>query len=268
MHGLQKRVPTLFIQNAGEDSTKIALTLTRARRKFAVRLTGGCGLMSAEDAEGLNALFVDAFEGFDGAFLFGGTRMLNRNDPRIIVPGITEVGVAIRAHCPNACFLGVVPRTCDLRLSEHGMVVADDLADPYFTIVHPDQDACVVVQEGVDKEATWDTEYQECFRIIDNLRTYAAWESVHVSYNGGGVTNREIRAAAASQLPVLLIAGSGRTTDALAEDESFLASHPTVRVADKRVPRDHPRSLRSVVREMGVVPAPLRIFHPSAQTGA
>lgn len=250
MVGLRPTAPFLYIQGKGDESTKVALHLTQAPEKMVVRLTGGCGFMLPEDAHGFETLFVEAFDGYRGAFLFGGTRMLRRDDPQVIVSGITEVPPLIRELCPDAKVLGVVPRTGDnLRPTEHGLVVADDPQESYFTIIHPNQDVVVVLQESVDRGVLWDAEYQECMRMTELLRTFAGFRSLLVSWNGGGVTEKEIVATAARGWPVLLIAGSGRKTDAYANDPAFLAAHPNVVVADRTT-----MSIRNELIRTGALP--------------
>ena len=45
-------IPSLYMQNKGEKSVKIALRLTSAPSRVVVRITGGCGNMSVNDAAG------------------------------------------------------------------------------------------------------------------------------------------------------------------------------------------------------------------------
>lgn len=245
-----RTAPSLWFQRQGELSTRVALELTRARDRCIIRFTGGCGHMSAGDADGLPDLFADAFQGFGGAILFGGTRMVRRDDPTVVVPGITEVPARIRARCPKVITLGVVPTNGAFRVSpDHGLVVSDDARDPYVTIVHPDQTHCVVVLVADQHAAPWDAEYEECLRITEHVRSFAGWRSLLVSFNGGEVTERELLATAHRGWPVLLIEDSGRTTERYARDASFLRMHPNVRTA----PRDAD-GIRRVLGELGVVP--------------
>ena len=241
--------PSLYIQNEGEESTNIALQLTRAKTQCVVRLTGGCGLMSVDDAKNLYDLFTDAFSGFDGAMLFGGTRMIKKDNVECIVPGITEIPPLIRHQCEDAVILGVVPKTADIDLSpKHGIVVHAEKDRPYITIVHPDQDICLIVQGSVDRHVCWETEFEECIRIMDRLRTFARWRSILVSYNGGTVTEKEILATALLGWPVILIAGSGRKTDEYANNKDFLKKYPHVIVVKKDV-----FSLRKKLVELGAL---------------
>jgi hypothetical protein len=204
--------------------------------------------MSVEDARGLYDLFAEAFNGYDGALLFGGTRMLSREDRTTIVPGITEIPPYLRAACPRMVTLGVIPRTQDLQLANEGMVVSDETGNPYFTIVHPRQDIVLVVQVSADSPEVWDAEFQECLHITKDLREYAAFKSILVSYNGGTVTEREILAVAEQNFPVILIRGSGRKTDEYATNEGFLRAHPNVKVAEKEA-----NSLRDCLAFFGAV---------------
>jgi hypothetical protein len=225
--------PSLYVKRRGEQTTKLELSITRAKQRHIVRLTGGCGYMSAGDTAGLYELFTKAFRGFEGAILFGGTRMLQKDDVEVIVPGITEIAPLIRQTCPGSVILGVVPKSEDLRLTQYGLVVSDEVRNDYLTIVHPEQDQCLIVQQSADEGVDWDAEWQECLRIIGDLRQFAQWQSVLVAYNGGSVTEREILATAEQGWPVILIAGSGRKTDEYAMNADFIKQYPNVMVVEK-----------------------------------
>ena len=242
-------VPSLFIKNQGENSSaKYALLLTRAANNFVVRLTGGCGYMSEEDAKGLYGLFLHSLIGFDGAMLFGGTRMIRKDDNSVIVPGITEIPPFIKEHCPNAIFQGVIPKTGDLQLSDCGMVVSNGDDDDYLTIVHPQQDAALIVQANVDDGVVWEAEFKECLKIIQYLREFAQWRSLLIAYNGGGTTKKEIIAHAKLGWPVLLIKGSGRVSDELSNDKQFLMQYPSISIVQK-----DPALMRRALIELNVI---------------
>lgn len=209
----EKHAPSLYVQNEKEDlSTKAALALTVARERFVIRITGGCGNMDGSDTQGMLEMYATAFGShYGGAVIFGGTQMRYIDDFDRIFPGITEVGPMIRKQCPDARVLGVVPKTGDLRVCERGVVVTTE--PPLMTIVHPEQDVCIIVQTSVDDEAPWDAERLLCEKIVDYLQTYAAFKSLLISYNGGGVTEREVSAWALRRWPIMLMQGSGRKTD-------------------------------------------------------
>lgn len=227
-----KNIPSLFIQSKGEKSTKVALLLTRAKKRNIIRITGGCGNMEKEFHQDMDELYKSLL-GFEGAILFGGTRMIDKNNPDKIIPGITEVPPRLREQCPNAVILGVIPKTTDIELSESGLIVSNKVGSDFLTIAHPNQDSCLIVQESVDKLATWETEFEECMNITHELREYVGWNSLLISYNGGTVTEKEILATAERGWPALLIKGSGRKTDQYANDEKFLQSYPNVQVTAK-----------------------------------
>jgi|SRR5579872_894180 len=231
------KMPPFFVANKGERSAKVGLILSTAPERCVVRFTGGCGHMSAADASGLYELFVEAFvqADFKGAILYGGTRMLRRDNPKIVVPGITEIPPLIANRSKQVVSMGIVPRTSDLSFNEFGLIVSSEPGNDFFTIVHPLQKEFLIVQSSVDVPANWDTEWQECVTIIESLRTYSKWQSVLICYNGGEVTERELLATAELGWPVMLVSGSGRTTDKYAQDEYFLAQHPSVLVVDKEV---------------------------------
>lgn len=243
-------IPSLCLQDVDDHlSTNILLRMTQVKQKCVVRFTGGCANMSSHDAEGLYDLFVSAFHGFRGALLFGGTRMVMRNNFDEVLPSITEVPPLIRDACPEAWLTGVVPRTADFELHPQlGITIHPQEEQEFITILHQAQDQCLAVQGSVDTPADWDTEWQTCVRIITKLRNFAQFKSLTISYNGGGVTEHEILATADLGWPLLLIRGSGRKTDEYAKNREFLSRYPNVICADADA-----QSVRRALTELGIV---------------
>jgi hypothetical protein len=246
-----RSVPSLYVQSQGEDiSVKVALSVTQARDKVVVRLTGGCGLMSGEHAQEIERLLAEPFRGFRGGMLFGGTRMVSRKNASQIIPGITEIAPLVREMCPEARVLGVVARANDFQIMpEFGLVIENNSDNDYVTITHPNQDVCLVLQKSVDHATVWDAEYQACEQIVRHLREYAAWQSVLLTYNGGGITEKEILLWAKNGWPVILVNGSGRKTEEYANDKAFLNDHPHVVVAEPEV-----WSIRERLEQFGAIP--------------
>lgn len=240
--------PSIDWKRSDETVSNQVFRLTTADHKFVVRLTGGCGCMSPEDARGLEELFAEAFWDYKGSFLFGGTRMIMRNNPTEVVYGITEIPPMLRKRF-GIKILGVIPQTGQVFYNKLGLVIRDNEEEDYITIAHPDQDICIMVHKSVNTPASWDDEYIECQNIISTLTGFGDFKSLTISYNGGVVTEKEILAAAGLGFPVLLIRGSGRTTDKLAEDIGFLSRHPHVLVAEKTS-----RSIREVLVRVGALP--------------
>lgn len=249
-------IPKLFIKSKGQDLRKLILRLTTAKKKFAIRLTGGCGNLSSEHAEGMYDFFNQALAGYEGALMFGGTRMIMRHDTDVVFPGITEIPYRLKeSTCPSILTLGVIPRTEVLGIADFGLLVSDEKPKdgsepkPYVTIVHPKQDIVLVTQVSADKAEIWDAEVDECHDILNSLKEDGEFGVAVIAYNGGGVTEREIRKTAASGWPMILINGSGGRCDLFSNDEAFLQSHPSVLVADKTV-----ESFRSCLMKCGALP--------------
>lgn len=241
-------IPRSFFMNVGESSANIALSLTTAKQQTVVRITGGCGYMSDKDADGLYELYNQALFGYKGAIMFGGTRMLHKHDKHTVVPGITEVVPRIKTKNPDCVVLGVVPRTESVNIDfDYGFVIEDD-ENAWITVPHPDQDFFVLLQRSVDQPATWDDEWQECYRVIKRLRNVCNWQSLLIAYNGGNVTEREIVAISKEGWPVLLVHGGGRKTDEYATNTEFLTAHPNVKVCSKDV-----TSFRNALIDMGIL---------------
>lgn len=251
------RSPRLWMKTGSEDSFRLALKLTEHKRRFVVRFTGGCGYMSPVDADGFYQDFTTAFRGFRDLLIFGGTSMVNREDPRIVVPGITEVPIMIGRENPGAYLLGVVPRVEDLRFdARYGLVVSNNPDDEYVTIVHPNADEVLILQDNMDDgilvgkdESIWDVEFKECMRLIQQLRQAAGWGSLLVSYNGGATTEKEIIATAKKGWPVLLIEGSGRKSEEYATNPGF---RKEFRNNVFSAPRDW-KEIRKVLIEVGAL---------------
>lgn len=262
---------SLFIRTGRESCEKFLGNFLDIRiRPFVLRVTGGCGLMGPDHAQGLRNVQHALTGGprgskvlpsFTGFVLFGGTRMVNRVNPRLIVPGITEVVPPLNRLCPGAKTLGIIAKVGDLKHSRHGLIVSDDCdktkpaEEQYVTIAHPTQDAILLVQPSADRSASWDDEYKECIDICDYLRK-GQWSGLNLVYNGGGVVDREIQAW--SKLgkddpfwKVLIINGSGRKADEYAQDEEFLKEHPNVHVCDNTLP-----SIRAKLLELGALVHP------------
>ncbi|MDZ4834194.1 MAG: hypothetical protein SGJ27_10495 [Candidatus Melainabacteria bacterium] len=236
---------SLFVRTGRESCEKFLGKFLDIRiRPFVLRVTGGCGLMGPEHAVGLRnvqhaltggARAAKSLPRFTGFCLFGGTRMVNRTNPRIVVPGITEVVPPINRLCSGSRTLGIIAKVGDLKHSRHGIIVSDDcdrslpLDQQYVTIAHPTQHSILLVQPSADRTASWDDEAKECIDICDHLRK-GHWKGLLLVYNGGGVVEREIKAWAelGKSDPfwqVLIVKGSGRTADKFACDADFMEQH-------------------------------------------
>lgn len=230
---------------------QIIASLGLVPHRIAVRITGGCGDMSPEDAQGVQELFGKAFTGFEGLLLIGGTRMIKGMNPDDVVFGITEVGPSIRRANLSCRVLGVVPRCKDFMFcTEPPVLIVRDEADStgITTIVHPDQDFVIAAATALTKEAVWDDEVVCCQYLTSTLVDYGGWQSLLIAYNGGGTTEREIRSTADRGWPVLLVHGSGRVSDTLANDTDFLAAHPTIRVCERNA-----ASMRAALQDLSIV---------------
>lgn len=266
MDGLQAKIhPRIIPWSPEKPLDPVMATLSMVSNRTVVSITGGCAKASMAYDEGSDALelFRQAFTGFSGAMLIGGTRMILNDDPQQVLFGITEIGPAIRAHCPNSFVLGVIPRLQEVVFYQEASMlkVIHCIGEPdspdHTTIVHPNQDLVVGVGKRLLPElAIWDDEVEFRRYVTALLRSYGSWCSLLVAYNGGGTTTREVEATAHRGWPVILIRGSGRATDKLAGDKSFLQAHPSVRVCEHSA-----ASLRHELVELGAAPHSAPIAH-------
>ncbi len=252
--------PTLFVQSDGQSCELFFANFFRNTRHFVLRGTGGCGNMKPEFHSGIER-FREALAGdpkdpksprFSGFCLFGGTRMIRKDNPEVVVPGITEAFPPLVDSCPGARVLGVVVKAGHLKTTAHGIVVSVGDEDPYATIIHPSQHSVLLLQPTVDKKADWDAEWKRCIEIC---QSHAAnnWDGLLTVYNGGGVTERELLCWAENGLTnpfyrIMLVRGSGGAADKYALNEAFLKAHPHVHVCDNTV-----ESMRSKLLELGAI---------------
>jgi len=253
------KAPPVWIQTGQERSQYFGFMFTRIGDPFALALTGGCGYMSPEDAW-KRAILKTVFRGFAGTALFGGTRMLYRNDPSVIVPGITEVFPAIRDYCPKAKLLGIAAKSQTFKASPYGLVISDNPNDDYFTVIHPEQDGMVILQPGVDavSKSPWDDEWKERCNIVAELQK-GGWGSGLVVFNGGSITEkellcwaengrRELEAFGQTAWNVILVNGSGRKADEYANNAVFLQANGSVHVVEMSV-----ESIRGKLVQIGAL---------------
>ncbi len=199
----------LIIMNA-EDGLPAAFALmgTRAAKKAAIRVTGGCKGMSAEDKAYMLEYFAAALAGFSGVIWSGATRQTDAEGK--LDPMVTDVPGIIAAENPFCVALGTVPRTEMLSLQGDSRLVLDQ----WGTLPNPSQSAILIVQNGAEGALDWDGDLDVYFRIMDNWQQFAGFSALGViAWNGGEITREEIMRSAKKGWPTILVRGSGRVTD-------------------------------------------------------
>ncbi len=199
----------LVVMNATDGlPAAFALMGTRARRKVAVRISGGCKGMNAGDKEQMLGFFSGAFRGFEGVAFSGGSRMVGADGK--VDPMVTDIPGLIASENEGAIALGTLPRVELLTLQSDSRLVLDQ----WGNVPNPDQSGILIVQNGPDGEAGWDLDVPVYFRLMENWRDYAGFTHLGlIAWNGGAVTLQEIIGAAKRGWPVYLVQGSGRATD-------------------------------------------------------
>ena len=237
----------LVIMNASDGlPAAFALMGTRAQRKVALRLGGGCKGMNQQDKLDMLEYFSTAFAGYDGLIWSGSTRQVTSEGQ--IDPMITDVPGVIAAANKDAVALGTCPRIEMLTLQQDSRLVLDE----WGTVPNPDMAGILIVQNGPDGAGAWDGDVATYFRLMESWRDFAGFTALGlITWNGGQITQDEIMLAAKKKWPVMLVRGSGRATDEVADkltngDKELLETLPT----DHRVTvvqRDNPESLRKAL---------------------
>lgn len=245
----------LYFQQGNLRSIDFALSFAeRPFRNFAARITGGCGEMTAADAIGMRNL-ERALRGhtrkrgsarrhFAGFGIFGGTRMVSVHDTSVIVPGITEIFPNVAKDCPGMEMLGIVAGFRQFIRRKDDPNLVDKLIlkteKGFHTIVHPDADRALLLQPDPSNEEIWDDEWKEtwnCFRSLHEK----GWQTLNIVYNGGTVTEREIKKWAewGRREPgfwnMLLIKDSGRKATEYSTNADFLKRSPGIHVCENDV---------------------------------
>ncbi len=195
---------------------KMVAQATTAHIPFAVGLTGGAGFMGREHGDSLKILW-DAFHGFEGAVLAGNGTVLRRSTGEVL-PSITEGLAAISQVSSRATLVGMAP--------EHsGEIISDE---PEYDRITLRNNSAVSTAHF---QGDWRAEGTHRIEVLSSLAN-RGWRTLQISYNGGRLTNLEVRRAAMAGVPVFLVAGSGRVTDELSSNAVFLRRHPNVRVVE------------------------------------
>lgn len=200
----------LLVMDAKKDGLPAAFALmgTTARRKVALRISGGCKGMGPEDKGQMIEMFRAAFRGFGGLVWSGGTRQFTGDGA--VDPMVTELPGVIAAENEGCVALGSCPRTALLRLQGDSRLVLDD----YGTAPNPTASGILIVQDGPDGALGWDGDVEAYLRLMDQWRDHAGFTALGlVAWNGGPITRDEILRSAKRGWPTILVRGSGRATD-------------------------------------------------------
>lgn len=244
---------TLIVMDRSEGfPSTFALMATTAPRKTALRLSGGCKGMGPQDKLDMLEYFAEAFDGYDGMIWSGATRSFTKEGG--LDPMVTDVPGVIAARNPGCVALGSAPRTDVLRLVEESRLVLDG----WGTGPNPSMSGILIVQNGADGKSDWDGDLDAAFGLMKNLRAFGGFSAVGVvAWNGGPITADEVMRSAKAGWPTVVIKGSGRAADEIAQalesgDADLLASLPKghlLRVAD----RSDADSLRGLLIEFGFI---------------
>ncbi len=237
-----KRKTFLCWMNAEDQpSSVISAKLGNAEKPFFVRLTGGCGFMSRSDGEESIKVLLDTLTGFNGVLLYGGTRVYEPSSSSLsefsVFPTILEVPPMLRKINRGMMSFGIIPRLTNVEFdADLGLIISKNDENGFLTVIHPNQDICLVLQRDVDRgfpgDKYWDIEWRFCLEVVKSfLENRNNSGTVLISYNGGVSTGKEIEAWANNNWPVILFENSGRVTTEFCRNTEWLAAHPSVFVA-------------------------------------
>ena len=248
----------LFVMNhAGHIPVAFALMGTQAADKVAIRISGGCKEMNAQDKTNMLDYFSAALQGFQGLIWSGGTRTIGKDGQ--VDPMITEVPGVIANANPGCVALGSVPRTGTLSLQGDSRLVLDQ-----YNVPNPSMSGILIVQNGSDGSASsigsnggWDLDVPTAYELMNQWRDSAGFRSLAaIGWNGGPITADEIVRAANNGYTTVVVAGSGRAADDIAKaisgtDHTFggRIKAGSVQIAQ----RSDPQTLRTILQKAGFI---------------
>lgn len=228
---------------------KLIMAGANARDKFVIRLAGGCGNLEPEKRAELIPLMVNDFDGFGGILFTGATREIGADG--MINPMITDVPGLVAQRNPACISLGTVPKTfADYTLTADSRLT---FSEDDSLVPAPGLHRFLIVQEGFEIEAGWDADLPVYFQHMEEWENMG-FKPALVSYNGGGVTMKEITGAAERGWNLFLYKGSGRKTDEFIDmwesDSDFRSLYPDAKVT---VVQSQPGSLREALIDQGFI---------------
>lgn len=207
-------------------------------KKVAMRIAGGCSGMSDEDKQDMLEYMVNELQNYEGVFSTGSTRDVtydkeNPGNDRINIMVTDVPGVLASFNPGKILVLGTAPRTGTMMLQKDLQLALDEKG----LLPNPSMHGILLVQNGPEGEIGWDGDLDVYFRMM------RVWENKGfqvglISWNGGGVTWKEIIHSVELGWPTFLIKGSGRKTDEfikLREDGDSNYQQNNVIVVDKNV---------------------------------
>ena len=199
----------LFVADSkGALPANYMLVATKAPKKVALRIAGGCKNMSQQDKLDMLNFFAQALDGYSGVLFSGGTRQLTPMGD--LDPMVTDVPGFVALHNHGIVALGTAPRTDVWSLQGESAFVLDG----YNTLPNPTMDALLLVQDGPDAVLDWDGDVPMYLSIMDSWHKFAGFTNVGlISWNGGAVTEAEFKETANRKWLTVLVEGSGRATD-------------------------------------------------------
>lgn len=259
-------------------SKRDLINLAGSFRKAVVAVGGGAGEMG--EAQGLDigtflALSLGGSQ-CDAAILAGATMVHHRPQPGLCArcdeyrihceqhppmkpkPGVMQVLSELSLMGARTPMLGIVPAIFEPAHYESHILIADEDDEDFYTVVDKRCPTCLMLYHTPDDpKISWWEERLAVLQYMALLRNEADKSSLHLFFNGGNVTEREIRFLATirdmhNPWWVLLVEDSGRMTQELADNVDFRknAGNPHIVSCTQA-------DLARTIHEMGFAPKPI-----------
>lgn len=244
LHGAALKICEVKHSLADAVDPAALVGLASSPDKIAVRITGGAGHMTREEGEGVAQLLAEALGGASctASVLAGATTVIDRplttrctecRKTKMYClrhayraqqhPGVMDVLARLVELGAPAKTVGLVPTIEPPRLYGGQLVVANNIQQPFYTVVNQQIPLCVLVQFSSSKPSlTWDDEWRIALEYLDLLRREGGHKTLHLVFNGGEATWREAFHVAelsrkGDEWPILFVKDSGRTATKLAK---------------------------------------------------
>lgn len=229
----------LHVTQGGELPLALMSAINDVPVPNVLRISGGCKGLNVPE-EKVKEYFLIAFAGYKGILFSGGTKAWDEegNNEKFM---ITDIPVLIaETNGEGIQVLGTTPRTDQLWLKGDR---SEMQLDEYNQQLNSKYDQNTLVQQSVNEVLKWDGDLGLYFKAME------AWKDTHnantavLTFNGGQVTYDEGKRALEEGHALIIVKGSGRESERLAEE---LAGKDNVYIADL----SDPQSLRNILQEL------------------
>lgn len=195
------------------------MSIVNAKHRSVIRVIGGCSGMDAQNIENMINIFKTAFKGYEGVLFSASNRDIKADGS--IGYMVTDIP-SIVAQDNNGCIaIGSVPRIDTLSIAGDNSTFFLSKNKDEFSgyVLHCDHDSNLIVQDSPADvlEADWALDMDVYFECMKKWQD-AGFTIGTITWNGGGISRREVIESAKREFITIVLDGSGRICNAIPEE--------------------------------------------------